>query len=84
VKVLGLAIVLLLAPLQCGRAPSDHPEYEDSPGEALWDLSERFGAEGDEEGRRRTLAYLIERYPSSRFAERARVVLGQPHETPPP
>lgn len=71
------AVALVLAPLQCGRPPSDHPYYEDSPAEALWDLSERFEADGDREGRRRTLEYLIERYPSSRFAERARVVLGR-------
>jgi hypothetical protein len=71
------AIALLLAPLQCGRPPSEHPYYEDSPAEALWDLSERFQADGDEAGRRRTLEYLIERYPSSRFAERARVTLGR-------
>ncbi|MEZ4339299.1 MAG: hypothetical protein R3B82_21975 [Sandaracinaceae bacterium] len=73
------ALVIALAPLQCGTSPRG-PEFEDSPGEALWDLSERFEAEGDEAARRRTLEHLIERYPSSRFAERARVVLGRPSE----
>ncbi len=74
-KPVFLALAVLLAPLQCGRPPSDHPELEDSPAEALWDLSDRFHEAGDEAGRRRTLEYLIERYPSSRFAERARVTL---------
>jgi hypothetical protein len=72
-----LAIALALAPLQCGSPPSEHPELEDSPAEAVWDLSERFAAQGDDDARRSTLEYLIERYPSSRFAERARVALGR-------
>ncbi len=74
-RPLALALMLALAPLQCSRPPAEHPEYEDSPAEALWDLSERFREAGDEAARRRTLEYLIERYPSSRFAERARVTL---------
>ncbi len=72
-----LAVALALAPLQCGGPPREHPEYEDSPAEALWDLSERFAQAGDDDARRRTLEYLIERYPSSRFAERARVTLAR-------
>lgn len=72
------ALLLALAPVQCGSSPREHPEFEDSPAETLWDLSERFAADGDEEGRTRTLDYLIERYPASRFAERARVTLGEP------
>ena len=76
-KTLALVSLLALAPIQCGSGPHEHPEYEDSPAEALWDLSERFEADGDDAGRTRTLEYLIERYPSSRFAERARVTLGR-------
>ncbi len=70
-------LLLALAPMQCGSPPGEHPEFEDNPAEALWDLSERFGADGDEDGQTRTLEYLVERYPSSRFAERARVALGR-------
>jgi len=77
VRALALAALLALAPIQCGSGPREHPEYEDDPAEAVWELSERFAAEGDEDARRRTLEYLIERYPSSRFAERARVQLGR-------
>ena len=50
---------------------------EGSPAQALYELSERFEADGDEAARVRTLEHLMERYPSSRFAERARVVLGR-------
>jgi TolA-binding protein len=70
------ALMLAWAPMQCGGGQPDHPEFEDSPPEALWELSERFHTDGDEAARRRTLEYLIERYPASRFAERARVELG--------
>lgn len=76
-RALLAAAALALAPLQCGGPPREHPEYEDGPAEALWDLSERFRESGDEAARRRTLEYLIERYPSSRFAERARVTLAR-------
>lgn len=71
-------LLALLAPLQCSRPPEEHPQYEDSPAEALFDLATRFGEQGDEPARRRTLEYLIERYPSSRFAEAARVALREP------
>lgn len=75
-KTFCFVLALALAPLQCGTSPRG-PDFEDSPGQALWELSERFEAEGDEAARRRTLEHLIERYPSSRFAERARVALGR-------
>lgn len=81
-------LALLLAPLQCGAPPREHPQFEDSPAEAVWDLSEELGRAGDAAGRRHALEFLIERYPSSRFAERARVVLareaGEPAGEPTP
>ncbi|HJL17321.1 MAG TPA: hypothetical protein RMH99_16760 [Sandaracinaceae bacterium LLY-WYZ-13_1] len=76
-RAVAAALLLALAPIQCGSPPRERPELEDSPAEALWDLSVRFDEAGDAAGRRRTLEYLVERYPSSRFAERARVVLGR-------
>ena len=81
-KALYLAALVALAPIQCGHPPQEHPELEDSPAEALWDLSEHFAAEGDDAARRQTLDYLIERYPSSRFAERARLALGREGDAP--
>ena len=77
-RELALALGLMLAPLQCGSPPGEHPELEDSPAEALWDLSVRFETAGDAAGQRRTLEYLVERYPSSRFAARARSELDSP------
>lgn len=80
-RALALAAALLLAPLQCGGPPREHPEYEDSPAEAVWDLSVQLGEAGDAAGRRRALEFLIERYPSSRFAQRARLTLASEAET---
>lgn len=76
--VLLLASSLYLAPLQCGSAPDPDRRLEDSPEEALVGLADRFREQGDEAARTRTLQYLIEHYPSSREAERARLELGTP------
>lgn len=68
-----LAAVALLgsAPYQC---KSNDPERarEETPGEALWLLCGRFADQGDDASAKKTLDYLVERYPSSRFAERAK------------
>lgn len=77
----ALAVTMLAshAPLQCGwRKPPPEAERTETAGEALWNLAERFGAEGDAPARERTLRYLVERYPSSRFAKRAADELGVP------
>lgn len=70
--VLSLVAAALLgtAPYQC---KSNDPERarDEGPGEALWLLCGRFAAAGDDAGARRTLDYLIERYPASREARRA-------------
>ena len=80
-KAFALMLTLLAghAPLQCGwRKPPPEAERTETAGEALWNLAERFGAEGDAPARERTLRYLVERYPSSRFAKRAADELGVP------
>ncbi|MFO0601760.1 MAG: hypothetical protein U0324_01240 [Polyangiales bacterium] len=74
--VAGLLCLASLAPLQCPSTPPPERAREESPAEALWLLAERFGQQGDAGGRRATLAFLVERYPASRFAERARLALG--------
>jgi hypothetical protein len=75
-----LAFVALLgtAPYQC---KSDDPAKarEDTPGEALWQLCGRFAAERNDTAARATLDYLIERYPSSRMATRAKDERGAEH-----
>jgi hypothetical protein len=70
-----LLALLGSAPLQCPSRAAPELAREETPGEALWMLSERFGAAGDVRARDATLRYLVERYPSSRFAERARLAL---------
>jgi len=66
---------LLLAPVQCPSRPPPDLAREETPGEALWALSERFEAQGNPTARRDTLCFLTTRYPSSRFAPRARQAL---------
>ena len=77
---LALAGVLLAggvsAPFQCASDPVPTRRMEDTAPEALWILGERFRREGNEEARRTTLRHLIEQYPSSRYAHRAELVLG--------
>jgi hypothetical protein len=63
------------APFQCGTEPEPELALEDSPSEALWILAERFRSEGHAEARMTTLRQLTEQYPTSREAERARLVL---------
>lgn len=68
------AIVLVLcgtAPFQCASEVDPNRAIEESPDEALFRLSEQFKADGDEKARVRTLRYLVERYPSTRFAKMA-------------
>jgi hypothetical protein len=73
-----LALLLLLrAPIQCASDPDPNRRLEDTPSEALWRLAERFEADGDEAARRIALEEIVERYPSSAEAERARVALGR-------
>jgi hypothetical protein len=78
----GGTLVLLVAstfsgyaPYQCGRAP-DKSVREETPGEALYALAQKLKAEGDEQGYKTTLRYIVERYPASRFAAAARTDLG--------
>jgi TolA-binding protein len=69
-----LAGALLYAPYQCGKAP-ERSLREETPGEALYGLAQKMKADGDEQGYRTTLRYIVARYPSSRYATAARVDL---------
>lgn len=60
------------APLQCGGEPEPSMRPYETPAEALYGLSEKFKAKGDDEAWRTTLEYLAARYPNSRFAKMAR------------
>jgi outer membrane protein assembly factor BamD (BamD/ComL family) len=65
---------LIYAPYQCGKAP-ERSVREETPGEALYGLAQKMKADGDDHGYRTTLRYIVARYPSSRYAESARVEL---------
>jgi hypothetical protein len=65
---------LAYAPYQCGKAP-DRAAREETPGEALYGLAQKMKAEGDEQGYRTTLRYIVDRYPSSRYAAAAKLDL---------
>jgi hypothetical protein len=83
VRALSFSALLLIAahaPYQCGRAPDPSTRREETAGEALYDLAQQRKAKGDDAGYRATLEFLIERYPSSRFAEAAKVELGRDRE----
>jgi hypothetical protein len=64
---LAAAVLLSTAPIQCGHTPDAELREDETPGDALWALAQRFKAGGDTAGERRTLEYLVERYPASRW-----------------
>jgi hypothetical protein len=74
--LLALSITLS-APYQCGTEPNERPREDTAP-KALWMLAEKFQQEGNASARETTLHQLVEVYPSSRYAERARHELGLP------
>lgn len=86
-KIIPAVFVLVLtgaAPFQCAADPEPARRIQDTPAEALWGLSERFRREGQDDARRVTLTELVERYPSSREAERAQRVLNGEEVEPDP
>ena len=77
-KGVALAVALALAaPYQCASNDPARP-VEDSAPEALWILAERFKAENNAAARETTLRQIVDAYPSSRYAQRARQELGIP------
>jgi len=70
-----VAAALAVAPLQCPHENDAAHCWDDAPGDGLWDLAQKFHEQQDEPAARRTLEFLVERYPSSRFAPAARAQL---------
>ncbi len=70
------AALLALAPLQCPGPRHPATAREENPADALWLLAAQFGEENNPTARERTLRFLVDRYPTSRQAERARITLG--------
>jgi outer membrane protein assembly factor BamD (BamD/ComL family) len=60
------------APFQCARVPDDGARREDTAGDALYALAQRFKAENNAAAAHETLKYLVEHYPSSRYAPAAK------------
>lgn len=74
--VIGCALLASRAPLQCSGEPPPETRRYETPPDALYDLAARFKKQGDRHAYRETLQYLVERYPNSRFAIRAKEELG--------
>lgn len=79
IRVLGplLLAAALSAPIQCGSKPRPEHRLEEEPAEALYKLADRFAAAGDQKARAETLRFIVERYPTSRFAQAAKLDLEQ-------
>jgi TolA-binding protein len=71
-----LAAASFSAPLQCRSKPDPNLRYEDTAGDALWALGEKFEKENNDAAARETWLYLVEKYPSSRYAPAAKEKLG--------
>lgn len=72
----ALVTLLAFAPLQCTKSRGAEDRMEDTAGDALWDLAQACKKENDSGCERRTLKFLVERYPSSRHAGEANDRLG--------
>jgi hypothetical protein len=66
------AVLLATAPIQCGHTPDAELREDETPGDALWRLAQRFHDAHDAAAERETLRYLVDRYPSSRWVGPAR------------
>jgi outer membrane protein assembly factor BamD (BamD/ComL family) len=60
------------APYQCASKAGPEQRTEEEPAEVLYDLAEKFKAEGNSRAQAETLRYLVEKFPGSRFAEAAK------------
>jgi len=74
----AVAVAMMsLAPIQCGHTPDAELREDETPGDALWALAQRFKNAHDTAGERQTLQYLVERYPASRWIGPAKDELAQ-------
>ena len=79
----SLSALLLLAasataPFQCAKTNDPTLRTEEDPSQVLYELADAFHQKSDEPARAATLRFLIAKYPSSRYAEMARLDLGEP------
>ena len=72
----ALAAALGSAPFQCAHPPDPSARREDTAGDALYELAQKFKKENNAAAARETLQYLVEHYPSNRHAPAAKDELG--------
>jgi hypothetical protein len=65
-------VLLAAAPMQCGHTPDAELREDETPGDALWRMAQRFHDTRDATAERETLQYLVDRYPASRWVGPAR------------
>jgi TolA-binding protein len=71
-----LAMAVGSAPMQCSSKPDPNNRLEDTAGDALWALGEKFEKEHNDAAAKETWQYLVEKYPSSRYTPAAKEKLG--------
>ncbi len=76
VTLFASAASAITAPIQCGHDEDPALRKDESPADALWDLAAQFREAHDEAAAKKTLEYLVQRYPASRWAAAARDQLG--------
>jgi hypothetical protein len=76
-RVLASVLLLVTAPIQCGHSSDVSLREDDSPGDALWALAQQFREAHDAAAERRTLEYLVTRYPVSRWVPAAKEELAR-------
>jgi hypothetical protein len=80
----ALLFALTFAPFQCAHDPDPNRRIEDDPAEVVYRLAERFKTEGKADARVETLKFLVERYPTSRYAKQATSDLTEMGQAPSP
>jgi len=65
------------APLQCAHDPDPTLRREDTAGDALWALAQKFEGEHDTASARETLQYLVDTYPTNRHVGDAKEELAK-------
>jgi outer membrane protein assembly factor BamD (BamD/ComL family) len=71
----AMASSFAVAPVQCSHDPDPNQRMEEEPGQALYELAQKFHDEGNERSRVETLEYIVKRFPSSRYANMAKLDL---------
>ena len=66
-----------LAPVQCAHEPDPNLRREDTAGDALWNIAQKFKTEHNDAAAKETLEYLVSTYPSNRHVGEAKEELAK-------